>query len=723
MSLIDYIFRAPDGKRSVIQLDDSTQYAQQIELRYEGEDLLFIKQNDVFVNYKDYRSVLSRVPKDSFNLNANPMASLCEYFDKQKLVVEDYPEGKFSGRGIVTLAGTKKYYICGYAMVYVLRKLGCKLPIEVHYLGDKEMDFYMKRLMEELGDVKCVDLNKRLTDLNLKPRCWGGWQAKSWGITYSEFEEVLFLDSDNVPAVDPEYLFETKEYLEAGAILWPDLENKWGLDITKEAFEIFGLPVPTKFKLPRHHNPTDYRPVESGQLLINKRKHWNTLRYINRINDYSDYFYPSPRGKAHWLFYGDKSTFYLGFNALKQPYFMPKGCDFHGDSKAGGFIQYDPEGKVVFQHKCQPVGKLKLSNNVYCDKFLHNDLLEEAVQKLACQWDGVVWGSCGVTSGEMETAHQLAGSYSLYSERKSIFTKDPNTRYNVTLAPNGVVPEIKGGWRVLHHRGETIVVLVADDIPFFLTKDPFGNWCNYEEGIFLTSGPPHWWRMGRDKFDIVVWTEVVTNNEYELPKFMNGMTVLDIGGHVGTFAYACLERGCSKVISVEPNPQNFEFLRLNMRQYGERSIVLNKAVWPEDYITLRLSQPEGAKHSAGWSVEGNPTNKNKDDNNFFEAVTVSLDKIREYPRQGFDLCKMDCEGAEWDLLEKCDFSHIHEICGEYHLANTGYTTDYLKQLLEKQGFPYVTLKPNPGAPDTLGLFFAKRGVEEQLPVEIEEWLK
>ena len=39
---------------------------------------------------------------------------------------------------------------------------------------------------------------------------------------FSSFEEVLLLDSDNIPLQDPERLFESEAYAKTGSLLWMD---------------------------------------------------------------------------------------------------------------------------------------------------------------------------------------------------------------------------------------------------------------------------------------------------------------------------------------------------------------------------------------------------------------------------------------------------------------------------------------------------------------------
>lgn len=53
-------------------------------------------------------------------------------------------------------------------------------------------------------------------------------QIKAESIILSSFQEVLYLDSDNIPLRDPSYLFDTELYAGEGqprVVLWPDLNK------------------------------------------------------------------------------------------------------------------------------------------------------------------------------------------------------------------------------------------------------------------------------------------------------------------------------------------------------------------------------------------------------------------------------------------------------------------------------------------------------------------
>lgn len=50
--------------------------------------------------------------------------------------------------------------------------------------------------------------------------------------------QVLLLDADTVPLLDPTQLFSLPQYLEAGALFWPDAWSNW---VSDRAYTMLGL--------------------------------------------------------------------------------------------------------------------------------------------------------------------------------------------------------------------------------------------------------------------------------------------------------------------------------------------------------------------------------------------------------------------------------------------------------------------------------------------------
>ncbi len=69
--------------------------------------------------------------------------------------------------------------------------------------------------------------------------------------------QIIFLDSDNVAITDPTALFDTAEYLDKGAVLWPDY---WASSAAPDLQRI----------LPQVTLPSN--TFESGQIVLNKSR-------------------------------------------------------------------------------------------------------------------------------------------------------------------------------------------------------------------------------------------------------------------------------------------------------------------------------------------------------------------------------------------------------------------------------------------------------------------
>jgi ADP-heptose:LPS heptosyltransferase len=278
----------------------------------------------------------------------------CEHFIRN---IPRYPEAD-QGKGIVICAGGVKYFTNAWVSINMLRRLGCSLPIQLWHLGDAEMDEEMKFLAASLN-VECVDgsaVAKQFPIRNL-----GGWELKPYAIVHSSFREVIFLDADNVPVVNPEYLFDTPHYQETGAIFWPDYGQ---FEKTGVIWESCGLQRPAGPEF------------ESGQIVVDKGKCWRALRLALWFNEHSDFYYQH--------LYGDKETFHLAFHKLKKSYAMVE-TPIH--RLEGTMCQHDFAGNRVFQHRNTDKWNLFLNNKVV-EGFWFEEECRQFVKELRDRWDG-----------------------------------------------------------------------------------------------------------------------------------------------------------------------------------------------------------------------------------------------------------------------------------------------------------------------------------------------
>jgi len=304
------------------------------------------------------KGVLATSRSNTFDeqpLNLHNARLACESFIKP---LPEYP-GTFEGRGIVICGGGVKYFTNAWVNISMLRKLGCSLPIELWHLGEEEVDKEMPLLLKEF-DVECVDalkVRKRHPVRRLK----GGWELKSYAILHCPFREVLFLDADNVPVVNPEFLFESQPYRETGAIFWPDYGQ---LKKSQTIWDSCGLERP------------EGPEFESGQIVVDKERCWKALRLALWFNEHSDFYYQH--------IHGDKETFHLAFRKLGKSFAMPQ-TPIH--PLEGTMCQHDFAGNRIFQHRNTDKWNLLLNNKRVEDFWFEADC-RSSVKRLQEIWDG-----------------------------------------------------------------------------------------------------------------------------------------------------------------------------------------------------------------------------------------------------------------------------------------------------------------------------------------------
>lgn len=226
--------------------------------------------------------------------------------------------------------------------------------------------------------------------------------------------------------------------------------------------------------------------------------------------------------------------------------------------------------------------------------------------------------------------------------------------------------------------------------------------------------PPH---LRPGTLDAAIWTDVNRQNEYALPdRFEPGDLVVDIGGHIGSFSFACLRRGAGAVVCFEPNPANAALAELNLKRFGPRAEVRRAAVWRSDRPagTLALAGSDDAANTGGGGVGSGDMVAAAVP--FDEALTEVL-AARGASR--VRLLKLDCEGSEYPILfTSRSLDRIDAICGEYHETDCpfpdqfrveGYDTydrHALARFLADRGFR-VEHRQHTSNP-LIGLFFATR---------------
>ena len=158
------------------------------------------------------------------------------------------------------------------------------------------------------------------------------------------------------------------------------------------------------------------------------------------------------------------------------------------------------------------------------------------------------------------------------------------------------------------------------------------------------------------------------------------------------------------VYAFEPFPNSFELLEKNLSINNIQNVhPFPVAIWSHSGdIFLDLSSGEPLKITS--SKEG-------EDSEFSEGVTVhaiTLDEfISEKQIQRIDLLKLDCEGAEYEILMKAPkmtLNKIDRIILEYHDVNDDLQHDKLIRFLQNEGYQVKTY-PN-FVHDDIGYLYA-----------------
>ena len=366
--------------------------------------------------------------------------------------ISEYPNA-YEGRGIVICGGGVRLFTSAWVCINMLRRAGCKLPIELWHLGPREIDNRMRDLVAPLG-VVCVDgLEMRKKH---PARILNGWELKAYSLLHCKFEEVILFDADNVPIVNPEYLFETKQYQETGAIFWPDLLR---LARERQIWSYCGVSY------------RDEPEFESGQIVVNKKTCWKALNLSMWYNEHSDFYYQ--------YILGDKETFHMAWRKLGQRYTMiPTPVIL----KAGVMYQHDLKGDVIFQHRNELKWRY-YEDNPEAPGFMFHAECIEYVEQLRNLWPGFVERDFSNASDRLkpviETITASTHKYVRvgYDERSLNFL--PNGRIDT------VSTDLEQFWDIYEDQDNVYMEILSDKVKvcaLSLGRDKVwrGQWLHYE---------------------------------------------------------------------------------------------------------------------------------------------------------------------------------------------------------------------------------------------------
>ena len=373
----------------------------------------------------------------------------------------------WQGRGIVICAGGVRYFLCAWVCINMLRKQGCHLPVELWHLNDAEVNDTMRTMVEALG-VTCI--NAQEVRKLYPARILNGWEIKAFALLHSAFREVLLLDADNVPVVDPTFLFETKQFEETGAIFWPDFGR---LEPFRSIWELTGVTY------------RDEPEFESGQIVLDKARCFLPLSLAMWFNEYSDFWY------RH--IHGDKETFHMAWRRLDAPYAMPQRGIY---ALPFTMCQHDFNGRRIFQHR--NLAKWTLRGNPQIAGFSQEAECLTFIEQLVPFWTRIApvskYSPVGRSLDELKAAQELIG-------RRWLYERVGHDRRQMLLQADGTVGE--GGakmevfWDITKKEGVWSLKIQSDEAltcRLFKTRGGVwqGRWESFERMpvLLVPADPP-----------------------------------------------------------------------------------------------------------------------------------------------------------------------------------------------------------------------------------------
>jgi FkbM family methyltransferase len=191
----------------------------------------------------------------------------------------------------------------------------------------------------------------------------------------------------------------------------------------------------------------------------------------------------------------------------------------------------------------------------------------------------------------------------------------------------------------------------------------------------------------------IAFKDIFLDDAYGLTKLKQRVkTILDIGAHVGLFSlYARMLYPEATIHAYEPNLALREYLQQQAKignfenfsqAIGQREGKVTLSIGSDSVLTRTVVNPDG------------------------DVPMVSIWQALQRLGGRADILKLDCEGAEWDILmDKVSMCSVRFLTLEYHLSEH-HTLDELLQLLRNYGFEIVFCHKD--GPDN-GRIWADRG--------------
>ena len=220
------------------------------------------------------------------------------------------------GTGIVCCAGTEHFFNNAIESLRRLRESNTVLPIEL-WKGDSYS--IPNGISQELETLNIRIVN---TDASHAPNT--DWRLKAYALVHTRFRHVLLLDADSIAVDDPAMVFQFASYKLQGLTAWKDVVNIGAGDPSWRWFRL---------------NPTQHLLLDTGQVAIDRKKHWKCVQFIKWLAIQASFFDAFLGGNGCMSFAIWKTA----------PHFVPE--DLISNGSQGVISHCGPQETPLFEHR------------------------------------------------------------------------------------------------------------------------------------------------------------------------------------------------------------------------------------------------------------------------------------------------------------------------------------------------------------------------------------
>lgn len=236
------------------------------------------------------------------------------------------------------------------------------------------------------------------------------------------------------------------------------------------------------------------------------------------------------------------------------------------------------------------------------------------------------------------------------------------------------------------------------------------------------------WKKEKHATEILSWlnndfsemyNEVIKNNEYMLSKEnMQNRNVLDIGANIGAFSLLANFYGAKKIIAMEPVSNTFNQLLTNIKKVNYSNIIpIKSAITSKSGEIFQINLNEKSGHNSLYKSYGSGD---------FEMIsTISFGDILKFFDDDDIFLKIDCEGAEYDIILNAtndEMKRITTIAIEIHydMHPIYKSSDIIEDKLSSFGFK---LTKNDSVFEWHFSPDGKPFIYKELPLKVQFWAK